>query len=86
MFDWVLFLLLLPLPSLLFFFFFLLLLLLLLLLHRYEMMRDDALADDDENDGATVTIGSPDYPAPRSQASHRVANAVVHVDPLGSSG
>ena len=45
------------------------------------MMRDDALAEEE-----VVSVDSPDYPSPGPSASHRVANAVVHVDPLGSSG
>ena len=31
-------------------------------------------------------ISPTDYPSPSPTPSHRVANAVVHVDPLGSSG
>ena len=45
------------------------------------MMRDDALAEEE-----VVSVDSPDYPSPSPSPSHRVANAVVHVDPLGSSG
>ena len=36
--------------------------------------------------GHSTHISPTDYPSPSPTPSHRVANAVVHVDPLGSSG